>query len=83
MPSHVPPDPALAAVLRLLRQEREESQEDVAFGADIATGTVSRVERVKLDPAWTTVRSLAKALDMSLEELGAAVEREETSEGVA
>jgi transcriptional regulator with XRE-family HTH domain len=77
MPSFAPADPVLGAVLRRLRQERGETQEDIAFGSDLATGTISKIERGKMDPAWSTVRCIARALDMSLEELGREIDRED------
>jgi transcriptional regulator with XRE-family HTH domain len=76
MPSFVPADPVLGTVLRRLRKERGETQEDIAFGSDLAAGTISKIERGKMDPAWSTVRSIAHAMDLSLEELGREIDRE-------
>jgi DNA-binding XRE family transcriptional regulator len=76
--SSLPPlDPALATVLRRVRKERGETQEDVAFGAGVTTLTIRRAEQATVIPSWGTVRAIAQALDLSLVELAKAVEREE------
>jgi transcriptional regulator with XRE-family HTH domain len=74
VPSSLPPDQALATVLRSLREEREMPQEALAFRSGVSTGTLARIELGQSSPAWVTVRALAKALDVSLGELGKAVE---------
>lgn len=68
------PDPALAAVLRRLRKERGTTQEALAFRCGLTTGSLARIELGQATPAWTTVREIAKALDVSLVELAAAIE---------
>lgn len=68
------PDPALAAVLRRLRLERGSTQEALAYRSGITTGSLARIELGQASPAWTTVRRIAAALDVSLVELAAAVE---------
>ncbi|HEV3070867.1 MAG TPA: helix-turn-helix transcriptional regulator [Solirubrobacteraceae bacterium] len=70
------PDPALAAVLHRFRQRAGVTQEALAFRADLTIATMSRMERGVTDPAWTSIRAVARALDVGLGELGAAVERE-------
>ena len=77
MSSLSPVDPILAAVLRRVREERNETQEDVAFGAGLTTLTIRRAEQGKVIPSWATVRAIAHALELSLVELAEAVEREE------
>jgi transcriptional regulator with XRE-family HTH domain len=69
-------DKSLAAVLRRLREESGETQEAVAYRSGITTGSLARIELGQSSPAWATVRQIARALDVSLEDLGAAVERE-------
>jgi transcriptional regulator with XRE-family HTH domain len=71
-----PPDPTLAAVLQRFRHRNGLTQEALAFKASVTIATMSRIERGAVDPAWTTIRAVAKALDVSLDELGAAVELE-------
>jgi transcriptional regulator with XRE-family HTH domain len=75
MPRQFAPDPALAAVLRSLRVERGATQEALAFRSGITTGSLARIELGQASPAWTTVRQIATALDVSLVEIAAAVER--------
>ena len=76
--SHVPrplaPDPALAAVLRRLRQERGATQEALAHRSGITTGSLARIELGQASPAWATVRQIAEALDVTLVELASEVE---------
>ncbi len=67
-------DPALAGVLKRFRHRNGISQEALAFKADVTIATLSRVERGVTDPAWSTVRAVARALDVSMDELGSAVE---------
>jgi transcriptional regulator with XRE-family HTH domain len=69
-----PPDQQLAHAIRELREDRELTQEDLAYHAGVRTGTVSQVELGQSNPSWTTVRRLARALEVSLPELGALVE---------
>jgi transcriptional regulator with XRE-family HTH domain len=79
MPRPVPraaPDQALAAVLRRLREESDESQESVARRAGMSKGALLEIEAGRSSPAWTTVRALAGALGVTLVELGAAIEAE-------
>ncbi|HEY7962321.1 MAG TPA: helix-turn-helix transcriptional regulator [Solirubrobacteraceae bacterium] len=68
------PDPALARTLRGLRLRRGQTQEDLAHDAGITTAALARIERGQANPTWVTVRCIAAALDISLAELGAAVE---------
>lgn len=71
-------DRALSAAVRKLRNERGLTQEDLAHAADLALGTVTGVERATSAPDWATVRAIAKALGVSMEQLGAAIDRAET-----
>lgn len=64
------PQPALGAAIRQLRQKRGITQEDLAHGADITTGTLSLIERGHANPTWGTVRGIADALRVSMGELG-------------
>ncbi len=74
MPRQLAPDPALATVLRRMRVERGATQEALAYRSGITTGSLARIELGQASPAWTTVRQIAKALDVSMAELAAAVE---------
>ncbi len=68
-------DGALAATVRRLRTERGETQEDLAHRAGLTVAAFARIERGHANPTWTTVTRIARALDISLAELGEAVER--------
>jgi transcriptional regulator with XRE-family HTH domain len=65
----------LADAIRDLREVRELTQEEVAFAAGITPGSLSRIERARTNPTWTTVERIAAALDMSVVELAAESER--------
>lgn len=71
-----PVDKALATVLRRLREARGLSQEATAQAAGVSLNAYSRIELAQASPTWPTVRSIAKALDISMGELGAAVDAE-------
>lgn len=68
------PDPALGAAIRRLREERGLTRETLAFHAKVTTGSLARIELAQSTPGWDTVRRVAKALEVSLADLGAAVE---------
>ncbi len=68
------PDPAFVAALRRLRHDHDWTQEELAIEAGLTIAALSRIERGLTDPAWSSVRAISKALGMSLEELGAAVD---------
>jgi transcriptional regulator with XRE-family HTH domain len=69
------PDPALAALVKRLREEREITQEQLAFDAGITASALSRIERGLNNPGWTTITRIAKALDVSLIKLATDVEK--------
>jgi transcriptional regulator with XRE-family HTH domain len=66
----------LAAVLKRLRTERGESQEALAYRSGLTSGSYARIELAQSAPGWDTVRSIARALEVSMGELGAAVDAE-------
>lgn len=74
-PMSDPIDQALPTVMRELREARGETQEDVASGAGLTVGSFARVEQGKANPGWATVLRIADALDVSMAELGARVDR--------
>ena len=69
------PDKALAAVLKAVRKERGLSQEATAQRAGITMNSYARIELGQAAASWSTVRAIAKALDVSLVDLAARVER--------
>jgi transcriptional regulator with XRE-family HTH domain len=60
------PQPALGEAIRQLRQKHGVTQEDLAHAAGITTGTLSLIERGHANPTWSTIDSLAQALDTSI-----------------
>jgi len=70
------PDPALAAVLRRLREDRGLTLEELAFKSGVSIGSLGRIELGRSSAAWSTVRQIADALGVSLAKLAAAVEAE-------
>lgn len=72
-------DPALAAVLRRLREKLEVSQQTIASRAEITTGAYAKAETARANPTWTTIRAIAQALGVSMAELSRLVEAEERS----
>jgi XRE family transcriptional regulator, regulator of sulfur utilization len=74
VPPDTSPDPALGDTLKRLRDEAGLSQEDLASRAEITMNSYGRIERLEANPTWTTVRRIAEALELSLAELGQAVE---------
>jgi transcriptional regulator with XRE-family HTH domain len=75
MSAPVQPDSSLASALRNLRNERGDTQEDLAHRAGLTVAAFARIERGHANPTWTTVRRLAAALEISLATLGEIVER--------
>lgn len=76
MPRSLPPDLALAATIRRLREDRGIAQEALAFRSGVSTVTIARIELGQSSPAWVTVRQIARALEVSMAKLGAAVDAE-------
>jgi transcriptional regulator with XRE-family HTH domain len=74
---HEPPDAALAELIKQLREDREITQEQLAFEAGITASALSRIERGINNPGWTTVRRLAEALEVSLTQLAKQLEATE------
>lgn len=76
MARSLPPDSSLGTALRQLRLERELSQEGVSHAANITLGAYGKIERNEVAPAWATVRAIASGLGITMQELGAAVDRQ-------
>jgi transcriptional regulator with XRE-family HTH domain len=55
--------------LKLLRERRLMTQEDLAEAAGVGIATISRFETGKVKPSLRTIRALAKPLRISAEEL--------------
>jgi transcriptional regulator with XRE-family HTH domain len=69
-------DCALAIVLRRLREQRGQSQEQLGYRAGLTAGALARIELAQSAPAWATVLDIAHALELSLVDLATAVEDE-------
>lgn len=63
------PQPALGKAIRQLREKRGDTQEALAYEAGVTTGTLSLIERGQSNPAWGTVKGIAKALGVSMGDL--------------
>ena len=53
--------------LKELREAAGLSQDGLARAAGLSTSTVAKIERLDIDPSWTTVQALARALGVSTE----------------
>jgi transcriptional regulator with XRE-family HTH domain len=71
------PDPALAAVLRQLRERGGVTRETLAVHVGVTNGALARIELTQANPRWLTVRKLVDGLGVSLVELAQAVEAAE------
>ena len=74
MPRAPQPDPALASALKHAREQRQMTQEAVAWHAGIAVATLAKIENAQTAPSWDSVRRIIAALDVSLTELAKALE---------
>lgn len=68
-------DTRLAYALREMRERAGLSQEELAHRAGITVTALGRTERGRVNPTWTTLRSILDGLKASLAELEAAIER--------
>ena len=55
--------------LRQLREAAELTQEELARKADMSTSAVAKIEQRDVDPSWSTVGKLARALGVTLNDL--------------
>jgi transcriptional regulator with XRE-family HTH domain len=74
-------DLALAAAVKHLREERDITQEELAYKAGITVSSLSRIERGLNSPGWITVSKIIDALGVSFGELVEALEYPPTSGG--
>ena len=61
-------------LLKRLREERAITQEQLASDAGITSSALSRIERGLNNPRWTTLKRIAKALEISLVDLAKDIE---------
>jgi DNA-binding XRE family transcriptional regulator len=83
MPRSPKPDPALAAALRRLREDRGLTREALAYNAGITTASLARIELAQSTPGWDTIRKLVDALKITISRLAAAVEAAEEGGGTS
>jgi len=69
------PQVALGAAIKALREKKEMKQQTVAEAAGIGVGHLSKIERGRGNPTWSTVVSIAEALDASITEIARGVEK--------
>ncbi len=55
--------------LRRVREDRLMTQQELADAADLNLSTVMRIENDRVEPRFSTIRKLAKALDVDAREL--------------
>lgn len=75
MPRAPEPDQTLAAALKRLREERQMTQETIAYHAGIAVATLAKIENAQTAPSWDSVRRIIEALGVSFTELAAILDR--------
>jgi len=63
------PQPALGQAIRRLRKERELSQEELGHRAEIHPTWISHIESGRANPAWGTVRRIARVFEVRLSEV--------------
>jgi transcriptional regulator with XRE-family HTH domain len=69
MPRPEKPQPALGQAIKTLRVERELKQLAVAEDAGITVAHLSKIESGKVNPTWSTVETVAKALGVTVAEV--------------
>ena len=62
-------DPTFGIAVRHARIERDMTQEDLAFAADLAVSSLGQIERGKCTPTWSSAEAIAGALGLSVREL--------------
>lgn len=75
------PQPELGRAIRRLRKERDLSQEELGHLSEIHPTWISHIESGRTNPAWGTVRRIAKVLDVPLSEIVLLAERLAEDEG--
>lgn len=71
------PQPALGEAIRQLRRKRGATQKSLAEDAGLTVATLSLIERGLANPTWDSVKKIAAALDLSMAEMGKAVDGQE------
>ena len=69
------PQTALGQAIRRLRKERQLSQEELGHRAEIHPTWISHIESGRTNPAWGTVRRIARVFEVRLSEIVLLAER--------
>ncbi len=69
MGSAATPDPDLAAVLHVMREERGITREELASRCGISTHLLTRIELAEVMPTWETVCRLVREFGVGLGEV--------------
>jgi XRE family transcriptional regulator, regulator of sulfur utilization len=69
------PQPAVGRAIRQLRNDRGLTQKELADAADVNRTEMSNIERGARNPAWGTVKRIARALGVEVSELAALAEK--------
>jgi len=69
------PQVALGAAIKALREKKEMKQQTLAEAAGIGVAHLSKIERGRGNPTWSTVVALAEALDLSVVEVARRFEK--------
>lgn len=69
------PQAALGAAIKALREKKEMKQQTLAEAAGIGVAHLSKIERGRGNPTWSTVVSIAEALDLSIIEIARRFEK--------
>lgn len=69
------PQAALGAAIKALREKKEMKQQTLAEAAGIGVAHLSKIERGRGNPTWSTVVSIAEALDLSIVEVARRFEK--------
>lgn len=69
------PQAALGAAIKALREKKEMKQQTLAEAAGIGVAHLSKIEHGRGNPTWSTVVSIADALDLSVVEVARRFEK--------
>jgi transcriptional regulator with XRE-family HTH domain len=81
VPASESTDQLLASTLRLRREARGATQEEIAYAAGVTVGTLGQIERGQVNPNWMTVKRISEALDITFVELAALMESNASEQG--
>ncbi len=74
------PQPALGAAIRELRRRQGKTLKELAPLAGVTWGTLGVIERGEANPTWGTVKGIADALGVSMDDLAKRADRSAAGE---